>query len=94
MAQHTPAPWRVDYDPAESDSIWIVGADGLPIAKIEPCDRGDGKGETLSRQDFANAHVLAVAPVLLAFADKALSDVLSLEDIKGLHAAMAQVGGH
>lgn len=94
MAQHTPAPWKVDYDPAESDSIWIVAADGLPIAKIEPCDRGDGKGEVLSRQDFANAHLLALAPVLLAFADKALNDDLSLADIKNLHAAKSEVGVH
>lgn len=94
MAQHTPAPWKVEYDPSDSDSIWIVGADGLPIAKIEPCDRGDGNGEVLSRRDFADAHLIAIAPVLLAFADKALSDELSLDDIKNLHAAMAQVGGH
>lgn len=94
MTQHTPAPWKVDYDPEESDSIWIVGVDGLPIARIEPCDRGDGKGEVLSRQDFANALLLALAPVLLAFADKALDDDLSLADIKNLHAAKSEVGVH
>jgi len=94
MAQHTRPPWRVEYDRDESDSIWIVGADGLPIAKIEPCDRGDGKGEVLSRQDFANAHLLALAPVLLAFADKALGDELSPDDIKNLHAAKSNMGGN
>lgn len=66
MSAHTPAPWHVVEPLGPGEPLWISAATVLGIAKIEPCERGDGLGERLTDEDHANARLIAAAPDLLA----------------------------
>jgi hypothetical protein len=59
----TPGPWTVHRE--RGGSIWIDAAAPEIVARIEPCDYMDGRGERFRPEDIANASLIAAAPDLL-----------------------------
>jgi hypothetical protein len=65
-AKHTPGPWKIEHPDERTQRIWINAETNAGIAMIEPCDYGDGLGERLIDEDYANACIIAAAPDMLA----------------------------
>lgn len=65
MAEPTPGPWSIEYDPALSPHIWLHAKDNSGILMVQPCDRDDGRGECLDEEDWANARAAAALPEML-----------------------------
>jgi hypothetical protein len=56
MSDHSPAPWRVEYD------VFVVDAEGDPVVPMVPRSRGN------PGRLRANSRLIAAAPDLLAAA--------------------------
>ena len=63
--EHTPGPWKIELPCEDTPNLWITAPTSVGVAKIEICDYGDGKGERLTEEDYANARMIASAPDLL-----------------------------
>jgi hypothetical protein len=66
MTAHTPGPWTVELDTIEDGDI-AVFADGLLAVAAVDCRDDSDDAESIPRETaLANAHVIAVAPDMLA----------------------------
>lgn len=109
-AGNTAGPWSVERpNRKQSPNLWIAAPSSAGICKIEPCDYDDGRGERLTAEDYANAHLIASAPDMLDALKKALTTLQFLaphnrypdgtvvpgdsELIREIKAALAKAGG-
>jgi hypothetical protein len=82
----TPGPWAIEQPNEDTPFIWIVAKTSSGVAKIETCDYDDGRGERLTEEDRANAHLIAAAPDLFvhaAAAERGITEAVRILDLMG-----------